>query len=630
MDENPNGNSNKNENSKENNEIDSADGAKSSQKQNQDQEKPKNDNESSETEKTSILKNVSQDNDVNQQAVKTNKPKKKKKLILVVVLLFVIALGGAGLFVFKNKKQAPTVKTPVSENTQKPQEQKSQKVNTNELQDVKFQDNPQEIAYIPLFKEKSLLEEFGIEDINTIKSQFKFYKIGTANKSDELILVEATLDGPGNPVYFMILKKGDKYKYILSYSNFFDTDDNNKTYNGPELNSNVEVDSETVIAELKVRDTITYNNISASLVPNTKPEILYISEQSKVTEVAKIENGVVYEQIYENEHHPGVKQFAILLKQPTGLYLVYRYTTDVLKDDNSVTINYKDGKTSTEKYNWAMVKGGCGVVDSVNVVDKAYFNDLTEIGKVGDEPIYGFKSANHQVVNTIYEAYNLGGVREGAVSQEQFWKDNGVVVVRNKLGYRVILVNEKYQAEGECGKPVIYLYPQHKIDIKVKVGADITVSDPAYDTGWDVTAFPNGQIFNKKDGKTYPYLFWEGKGHGFYPTITEGFIVKRSEAEKTMWAHLAKLGLNQQESKDFMDFWAPKLPNKPYVRLTWFNTNQMDRLAPLDLSVKPDTTIRVFLDFQGLDKPYNLKLQELTHKPRNGFTLVEWGGLLYK
>lgn len=624
MDENPSSNSNKNENSKENNEIDLADGAKNSQKQNQDQEKPKNNNEPSETEKASLLKKDSQDNDVSQQAVKTIKPKNKKKLIIVLVLLFVIALAGAGFFVFKNKKQAPTVNTSVSENTQKPQEQKSQKVNSNELQDVKFQDNPQEIEYQPVFTTEAIKKYSDSLGIGDITNDFKFYRVGTA-KDGELIVAEIPYEFEST--YTLILKQDKKYTLFLKHST---TVDASGSYFGPKYEGGTKLDTETIIPALEVKDTITYNGITASLVPYSKPKFLNQSGNEKQTEVAKIEQGIVYEQVFENEHHPGVKQFAILLKQPTGLYLVYRYTTDVLKDDNSVTINYKDGKTSTEKYNWAMVKGGCGVVDSVNVVDKAYFNDLTEIGKVGDEPIYGFKSANHQVVNTIYEAYNLGGVREGAVSQEQFWKDNGVVVVRNKLGYRVILVNEKYQAEGECGKPVIYLYPQQKTDLKVKVGADITVSDPAYDTGWDVTAFPNGQIFNKKDGKTYPYLFWEGKGHGLYPTITEGFIVKRSEAEKTMWAHLAKLGLNQQESKDFMDFWAPKLPNKPYVRLTWFNTNQMDRLAPLKLSVKPDTSIRVFLDFQGLDKPYNLKSQELTHKPRNGFTLVEWGGLLYK
>ena len=72
------------------------------------------------------------------------------------------------------------------------------------------------------------------------------------------------------------------------------------------------------------------------------------------------------------------------------------------------------------------------------------------------------------------------------------------------------------------------------------------------------------------------------------------------------------------------------MPNKPYLRLTWFDTRQMNELAPLKLSVHPDTTIRIFLDAQGLDKPIDIQPQKLTHPERKGFTLIEWGGLLYR
>jgi hypothetical protein len=78
-----------------------------------------------------------------------------------------------------------------------------------------------------------------------------------------------------------------------------------------------------------------------------------------------------------------------------------------------------------------------------------------------------------------------------------------------------------------------------------------------------------------------------------------------------------------------MNFWSPKLvTNKPYIRLTWFNTPDMNRLAPLNVSPTPRTTIRVFLDFEALDKPYNLPAQKLSAPQRLGFTVVEWGGLL--
>ena len=79
-----------------------------------------------------------------------------------------------------------------------------------------------------------------------------------------------------------------------------------------------------------------------------------------------------------------------------------------------------------------------------------------------------------------------------------------------------------------------------------------------------------------------------------------------------------------------MDFWTDKLPASPYVRLTWLGTQDMNQLAPLSVVPAPDTTIRIFLDFAGLDQPIKLIPQKLTSVPRRGFTLVEWGGLLIR
>ncbi len=70
------------------------------------------------------------------------------------------------------------------------------------------------------------------------------------------------------------------------------------------------------------------------------------------------------------------------------------------------------------------------------------------------------------------------------------------------------------------------------------------------------------------------------------------------------------------------------MPNKPYVRLSWLDTNQMNELAPLTITPKPQTLIRTFLDFDGLDKPITIRPQKFIMSKRNGFTIVEWGGLL--
>jgi len=165
---------------------------------------------------------------------------------------------------------------------------------------------------------------------------------------------------------------------------------------------------------------------------------------------------------------------------------------------------------------------------------------------------------------------------------------------------------------------VIYLYPEQPTHVSVKVGADVTVSEPEYGNGWNVLAEPTGK----------QTLFWEGTGFGMYPAVNTGFVVAQENLEATLWKHLQQLGLNERESIDFMEFWLPHMPTTPYVRLTWFGTKEMDELAPLYVRPRPDTVIRIFLDFEGLQKPVTMQPQTLSSIPRKGFTLVEWGGLL--
>jgi len=88
------------------------------------------------------------------------------------------------------------------------------------------------------------------------------------------------------------------------------------------------------------------------------------------------------------------------------------------------------------------------------------------------------------------------------------------------------------------------------------------------------------------------------------------------------------MGLNDKEIADFNEFWLPKMPATPLVRLTWLGTKEMDELAPIAVWPKPDSSIRVFLDFQGLGSKEAITPQILPKYQRKGFTLVEWGGLL--
>lgn len=188
-----------------------------------------------------------------------------------------------------------------------------------------------------------------------------------------------------------------------------------------------------------------------------------------------------------------------------------------------------------------------------------------------------------------------------------------------------------YTAGGaEMGKPVIYLYPEKAMNVYVNVKPTdgISKSEPDIKDGWNVRAEPNGTLTNLTDNKVYPYLFWEGFAKNFI-TPKEGFVVAKSDVSKFFDEKLSVLGLNKQEIADFKDYWVPHFTTKPYYFMTFIDTPTLNAYAPLTIEPKPDSIIRVFFDYKGLDKKTTVTEQKLTPVVRKGFAVTEWGGRLY-
>lgn len=183
---------------------------------------------------------------------------------------------------------------------------------------------------------------------------------------------------------------------------------------------------------------------------------------------------------------------------------------------------------------------------------------------------------------------------------------------------------------AEMGKPVIYLYPEEtqEVYVNVKPTNGISISEPEIRDGWNVVATPDSRIYNYADGKVYPYLFWEGFATSFR-TPKEGFVIASNDVSKFFDRKLAILGLNEKEIADFKEFWVPRLSEKSYYFITFIPQSDFDSYAPLTVEPKPDSTIRVFFDYKGLDRKISVREQKLSTPERKGFTLVEWGGRLY-
>ncbi|MBP9667401.1 hypothetical protein KBD87_01150 [Candidatus Saccharibacteria bacterium] len=322
-----------------------------------------------------------------------------------------------------------------------------------------------------------------------------------------------------------------------------------------------------------------------------------------------------------------------VVSTPIGVEFVPDYTPNTASlehysFDDKIPVLVRDDSGVMKPDTIVPIARGCGgSLESVTRSDGLTMKDLVAVGKTDKgRPVYVPSAITSSLVKKAYDEYAAMGGKPVAI--EKFYADHAVLIIKNVKGELLVYVRSQYHAEGGCGKPVVYLYPTSPMNVSVKVGAEVTVSDPHYPaaTGWrNVHAQPNGSL--KYQGKAYDSLFWEGQGYGQYPGITEGTVVKRQHAAATMRAQLAQQGFNKKEVADFMDFWGSRIPNKPYIRLTWFTTEQMNALAPLRVYPKPDTIIRTFLDMDGFDSLIQLPAQHLVHHARHGFTVTEWGGL---
>lgn len=179
--------------------------------------------------------------------------------------------------------------------------------------------------------------------------------------------------------------------------------------------------------------------------------------------------------------------------------------------------------------------------------------------------------------------------------------------------------------ETESAKPVIYLYPEEKTEVSVKLDYDggLTATWPAYEDGWNVTACPDGTLSDAQ-GNEYSYLFWEGVSDTAYD-FTEGFCVAGEDTAAFLRQTLAQLGLTPREYNEFIVYWLPKMQENPY-NLIAFQGEAYTDTAKLAIEPQPDSLLRVFMAWKPLARPVTIRPQALPPFERIGFTVVEWGG----
>lgn len=267
------------------------------------------------------------------------------------------------------------------------------------------------------------------------------------------------------------------------------------------------------------------------------------------------------------------------------------------------------------------------------ILEKESFHHPFE---VNDEVFTGKLSAYFSPISLGQEqAYFELNFKDG-------WLDGDVLIYNGwyELELHEVFVNGEldttlyvldYSEMDGMAKPIIYIYPERMMDVKIQLALDghMTHSYPAYQHGWKVKAHPDGTLIDE-NGKSYYALYWEGENYTDF-TLDEGFVVPGDQTAEFLDESLTILGLNAKERNEFIIFWLPQMEDHPY-NLIHFSSDEYEQIARLSIQPEPETLIRIMMVYQPLQEAVQIPLQDLNKlaKKRKGYTVVEWGGSKYE
>ncbi len=187
-------------------------------------------------------------------------------------------------------------------------------------------------------------------------------------------------------------------------------------------------------------------------------------------------------------------------------------------------------------------------------------------------------------------------------------------------------VEEPKVEKPKVEKPVIYLYPETETEVSVEIdyNGKLICTYPEYTKGWRVIAKPDGTLIDKETNREYSYLFWEGESDTTYDMNT-GYVVKGEDTAEFLKDTLSKMGLLPKEYNEFIVYWLPAMQENAYNLITFQNECYVES-AKLTINPKPDSILRIFMAYQALESPIEVKEPTIVPFERTGFTVVEWGG----
>lgn len=474
-------------------------------------------------------------------------------------------------------------------------------------------------------------------------AQANVYKVaiitGGAYDGAELFNVLLPQDGPGDRPFDRFMKYKDAYILLARYSANSSIGEYTNSFYKVKMFS---LDRGLTIAQLEMPDIIRgpVEGQDVKLVTQNNSEFSKTFAPGTLEKQFESLAGVVYQvkKSVKSSSFGTELRGTFIIAKPDDTYALFVYQPSIMNDPYRAvaTVYWNDIKLQNIDTYTTIDPGGCGMGSFISLVDvKSVSKELVVTGLAGDgKPAYEFADPNNPLLTELYKIYTTQSQASydksiKLLTRAQFLKSHPLFIWQDPFGRFIKFQKADFQTAAECGKPVIYLYPEKttRVNVQLKLDGGMSKSEPAYGTGWNVVAQSNGALINDADNKPYPYLFWEGRG-GAYASPTQGWVVKQRDVHSFLVEKLAMYGLNKQESVDFIEFWEPLMQGSPYYFVGFHTTNAMNQIAPLTITPRPNTMIRVLMDFKPLQQPIKVEVPIVRTPQRTGFTVLEWGGVL--
>lgn len=176
-------------------------------------------------------------------------------------------------------------------------------------------------------------------------------------------------------------------------------------------------------------------------------------------------------------------------------------------------------------------------------------------------------------------------------------------------------------------KPNIYLYSDKDMTAEVRLypANRIILSEPLYDeaNGWQAS-ISEGSLNASED-----FLFYEALVPAESFQEQTGWIIQAGKHDAALEAILDEYAFNEKEKKDFLEFWIGMLaPDQSYAVYPQDNSI-VDRIMPLVINPLPNQVYRIWYYFVPVQEGFaDISNAKAVKIERNGFTAVEWGGMV--